>query len=94
MVDIRYIYTDPFDFVARDNLTDVVRKYVTDNLKPNQAEILRLRFGIEKEDECTLEEIGNTPRFNVTRERIRQIESKALIQLRRKLISDSLRTLL
>ena len=85
---------DPFESVALDNLIDVVRRYLSENLKPDHAEIIRLRFGIDKEEECTLEEIGTKSRFNVTRERIRQIESNALVTLRKRRISECLRTLL
>ena len=49
-------------------------------LTPREAEVLRLRFGIGDGTEHTLEEVGKA--FNVTRERIRQIESKALRKLR------------
>jgi RNA polymerase primary sigma factor len=50
-------------------------------LTPREAKVLRLRFGIDEKSEHTLEEVGK--QFAVTRERIRQIESKALEKLRR-----------
>jgi len=53
---------------------------VLHTLKPREAEVLRLRFGIGKSHPHTLEEVGNI--FNVTRERVRQIEAKALKKLR------------
>jgi len=59
-------------------------------LSPKEAEILRLRFGIGEEGEHTLEEVGQ--RFDVTRERIRQIEAKALRKLRSPLRGRSLRS--
>lgn len=60
-----------------------------DSLDPKQSEILRLRFGINDDDEQTLEEIGQI--FMVTRERIRQIEAKALSKLRLPSRAKSLR---
>jgi RNA polymerase primary sigma factor len=58
-------------------------------LSPKEKEILRLRFGIGEEGEHTLEEVGK--RFDVTRERIRQIEAKALRKLRHPLRGRNLR---
>ncbi len=52
-------------------------------LEPREQEILRNRFGLDGEDEQTLEEIGQ--KFGVTRERIRQIQEIALMKLRRKI---------
>ena len=49
-------------------------------LTPREAKVLRMRFGIEEKSEHTLEEVGQG--FSVTRERIRQIEAKALLKLR------------
>ena len=51
-------------------------------LKPNQYEVLKLRFGLDLQAKLTLEEIAILPNFDVTRERIRQIEAKALTRLR------------
>jgi RNA polymerase primary sigma factor len=53
---------------------------ILDTLSPREASVLRLRFGIDCESDHTLEEVGR--KFNVTRERIRQIEAKALRKLR------------
>jgi RNA polymerase primary sigma factor len=61
-------------------------------LTPREAKVLRLRFGIEMESDRTLEEVGK--QFNVTRERIRQIEAKALRKLRHPSRSERLRTFL
>ena len=58
-------------------------------LSPKEKEILRLRFGIGEESEHTLEEVGR--RFDVTRERIRQIEAKALRKLRHPLRGRNLK---
>ena len=57
-----------------------VTKNVLDRLTPREAKVLRMRFGIEMNTEYTLEEVGK--QFDVTRERIRQIEAKALRKLR------------
>ncbi len=61
-------------------------------LTTREAEVIRLRFGIGGLDECTLQQIGE--RFAVTRERIRQIEAKALARLRRRATVEELRALL
>jgi RNA polymerase primary sigma factor len=61
--------------LARDDLQDLL-----DYLNPREREILSLRFGLAGEQPLTLDEVGR--RFNVTRERIRQIEAKALTKLR------------
>ena len=60
-------------------MRDVV-KDVLDSLTPREAKVLRMRFGIEMSTDHTLEEVGK--QFDVTRERIRQIEAKALRKLR------------
>src|SRR2546426_8548968 len=57
-----------------------VTKDVLDSLTPREAKVLRMRFGIEMNTDHTLEEVGK--QFDVTRERIRQIEAKALRKLR------------
>jgi RNA polymerase primary sigma factor len=53
---------------------------VLKSLTPREEQVLKMRFGLESGRECTLEEVGR--RFSVTRERIRQIEAKALQKLR------------
>ena len=58
-------------------------------LTPREEKILRMRFGIGEDSDHTLEEVGKT--FNVTRERIRQIEAKALLKLRHPSRSKKLR---
>src|SRR3546814_16139727 len=60
-------------------MRDVVKE-VLDSLTPREAKVLRMRFGIEMSTDQTLEEVGK--QFDVTRERIRQIEAKALRKLR------------
>jgi RNA polymerase primary sigma factor len=57
-----------------------VTKDVLDSLTPREAKVLRMRFGIGEKSDHTLEEVGQD--FFVTRERIRQIEAKALRKLR------------
>jgi RNA polymerase primary sigma factor len=64
-------------------------KVVLDSLTPREAKVLRMRFGIEMDRDYTLEAIGN--QFDVTRERIRQIEEKALRKLKHPSRSDTLR---
>ncbi|MFQ5827768.1 MAG: sigma-70 family RNA polymerase sigma factor [Candidatus Methylomirabilia bacterium] len=73
--------------IRRDLMSQVNR--VLGTLSPREREILRLRFGIGEEGERTLEEVGR--RFAVTRERIRQIEAKALRKLRHPLRGRTLR---
>jgi RNA polymerase primary sigma factor len=68
----------PADAVHYASLRDVTKK-VLDTLAPREAKVLRMRFGIEMGDDHTLEEVGR--QFNVTRERVRQIEAKALRKL-------------
>src|SRR3989442_7583424 len=69
----------PTDAVMNSNLQDQTRK-VLGTLTPREEQVLRLRFGIGERSYHTLEEVGT--RFAVTRERIRQIEAKALRKLR------------
>jgi len=69
----------PADAVVNMNLQDQTRKVLA-TLTPREEQVLRLRFGIGEKTDHTLEEVGS--RFSVTRERIRQIEAKALRKLR------------
>jgi RNA polymerase primary sigma factor len=69
----------PFEAVKNQELTERVTGILS-TLSPREEKIIRLRFGIGENAEYTLEEIGK--RFNVSRERIRQIEKKALNRLR------------
>jgi RNA polymerase primary sigma factor len=69
-----------------------VTKEILDTLTPREAKVLRMRFGIEMNTDHTLEEVGK--QFDVTRERIRQIEAKALRKLRHPSRSDKLRSFL
>jgi RNA polymerase primary sigma factor len=69
----------PYEAVKNNELGDRVKNILA-TLSPREEKIIRLRFGIGEDAEYTLEEIGK--RFNVSRERIRQIEKKALNRLR------------
>jgi RNA polymerase primary sigma factor len=79
----------PSDSLLTQDLTAQIERALS-SLSPKEAEILRLRFGIGEEGEHTLEEVGQ--RFDVTRERIRQIEAKALRKLRSPLRGRGLRS--
>ena len=83
--------TAPVDAAMQAGLRDVV-KDILDGLTPREAKVLRMRFGIEMDNDHTLEEVGK--QFDVTRERIRQIEHKALRKLKHPTRSDKLRTFL
>lgn len=78
----------PLDLAARKLLAQTVQD-VLGELSEREAEVVRLRFGLEDGRPRTLEEVGRA--FGVTRERIRQIESKTLAKLRHPLRSDRLR---
>ncbi|MBL8315459.1 MAG: RNA polymerase sigma factor RpoD [Rubrivivax sp.] len=81
----------PADSALYSSLRDVT-KDVLDSLTPREAKVLRMRFGIEMNTDHTLEEVGK--QFDVTRERIRQIEAKALRKLRHPSRSERLRSFL
>ncbi|MCA3236790.1 MAG: RNA polymerase sigma factor RpoD [Curvibacter sp.] len=81
--------TAPVDAALQAGLRDVV-KDILDSLTPREAKVLRMRFGIEMTSDHTLEEVGK--QFDVTRERIRQIEAKALRKLKHPSRSDKLRS--
>ena len=79
----------PMEAAMQAGLRDVV-KDILDGLTPREAKVLRMRFGIEMSTDHTLEEVGK--QFDVTRERIRQIEAKALRKLKHPSRSDKLRS--
>ncbi|NDP43266.1 MAG: RNA polymerase sigma factor RpoD [Aromatoleum sp.] len=81
----------PSDAAVNSSLRDVC-KDILDTLTPREAKVLRMRFGIEMNTDHTLEEVGK--QFDVTRERIRQIEAKALRKLRHPSRSEKLRSFL
>ncbi|WP_297611012.1 RNA polymerase sigma factor RpoD [uncultured Sutterella sp.] len=79
----------PAEAVQNSSLSETVRQ-VLDSLSPREAKVLRMRFGIEMQSDHTLEEVGK--QFDVTRERIRQIETKALRKLRHPSRADKLKS--
>ena len=81
----------PAEAALHESMRDVV-KDVLDSLTPREAKVLRMRFGVEMSTDHTLEEVGK--QFDVTRERIRQIEAKALRKMRHPSRSDKLKTFL
>ena len=81
----------PADAALYSSLKDVTKE-ILDSLTPREAKVLRMRFGIEMNTDHTLEEVGK--QFDVTRERIRQIEAKALRKLRHPSRSEKLRSFL
>ena len=81
----------PSDAAIFSSLRDITKE-ILDSLTPREAKVLRMRFGIEMNTDHTLEEVGK--QFDVTRERIRQIEAKALRKLRHPTRSDKLRSFL
>ena len=83
------VNTAPLEAAMQSGLRDIV-KDILDSLTPREAKVLRMRFGIEMSTDHTLEEVGK--QFDVTRERIRQIEAKALRKLKHPSRSDKLRS--
>ncbi len=79
----------PLDAIIKVNLKEMIER-VLNTLKPREARVIKMRFGFVGGDEHTLEEVGEN--FGVTRERIRQIEAKALRNLRHPIRSGKLRT--
>jgi RNA polymerase primary sigma factor len=81
----------PVDAATNEGLCEATRQ-VLSSLTPREAKVLRMRFGIDMNTDHTLEEVGK--QFDVTRERIRQIEAKALRKLRHPSRADPLRSFL
>ena len=81
----------PQEAAIRTNLADHTHSALL-TLPPREARVLKMRFGIDEGTKRTLEEVGND--FDVTRERIRQIEAKALLKLRHPSRSETLRSFL
>jgi RNA polymerase primary sigma factor len=81
----------PVDSATTSGLKDTTHSVLA-GLTPREAKVLRMRFGIDMNTDHTLEEVGK--QFDVTRERIRQIEAKALRKLRHPTRSDQLRSFL
>ena len=83
--------TSPVDAATSEGLKEATRE-VLENLTEREAKVLKMRFGIDMPTDHTLEEVGK--QFDVTRERIRQIEAKAIRKLKHPSRSDKLRTYL
>ncbi|MDG6855272.1 RNA polymerase sigma factor RpoD [Glaesserella parasuis] len=81
----------PLDSATAESLR-IATNAVLEGLTPREAKVLRMRFGIDMNTDHTLEEVGK--QFDVTRERIRQIEAKALRKLRHPSRSETLRSFL
>ena len=81
----------PSDAAMYSGLREVTKE-VLESLTPREAKVLRMRFGIDMNTDHTLEEVGK--QFDVTRERIRQIEAKALRKLRHPTRSERLKSFL
>jgi RNA polymerase primary sigma factor len=83
--------TSPIDQATMESLRETTHSVLA-QLTPREAKVLRMRFGIDMNTDHTLEEVGK--QFDVTRERIRQIEAKALRKLRHPSRSEQLRSFL
>jgi RNA polymerase primary sigma factor len=81
----------PIDAATTEGLREATRR-ILESLTPREAKVLRMRFGIDMNTDHTLEEVGK--QFDVTRERIRQIEAKALRKLRQPSRAEQLRSFL
>ena len=81
----------PIDAAIQSNLREITTRILS-SLTPREERVLRMRFGIGMQSDHTLEEVGQ--QFNVTRERIRQIEAKALRKLKHPVRSKKLRSFL
>jgi RNA polymerase primary sigma factor len=81
--------SSPVDHATDESLKEIVLEML-ESLTPREAKVLRMRFGIDMNTDHTLEEVGK--QFDVTRERIRQIEAKALRKLRHPTRSEKLRS--
>lgn len=81
--------SSPIDSATNEGLREATLE-ILETLTPREAKVLRMRFGIEMNTDHTLEEVGK--QFDVTRERIRQIEAKALRKLRHPSRSEKLRS--
>ncbi len=83
---------NPAEAVATTDLSDQTRRILATTLSPREERVLRMRFGIGETSAHTLEEVGRN--FSVTRERIRQIEAKALGKLRKSMGAEPLKAFL
>jgi RNA polymerase primary sigma factor len=85
------VIASPSDSATTEGLRESTRRILS-TLTAREAKVLRMRFGIDMNTDHTLEEVGK--QFDVTRERIRQIEAKALRKLRQPSRADDLRSFL
>jgi RNA polymerase sigma factor (sigma-70 family) len=83
--------TSPLEAAVESVLSDELDRLLR-VLDEREREILRLRYGLDRTDPRTLDEVGE--RFNLTRERIRQIEARAMSKLRHPSLADDARSLL
>lgn len=74
-----YVLPDPADALMQKDISRIVLEAV-DTLTPRESKVIKMRFGLDRDRDSTLEDIASM--FNVTKERIRQIEAKALRKLR------------
>ena len=81
----------PLEQAIKSNLSEATTKILS-TLTPREERVLRMRFGIDMNTDHTLEEVGK--QFDVTRERIRQIEAKALRKLRHPSRAQNLKSFL
>ena len=81
----------PLESATTSSLSEATQQILA-SLTPREAKVLRMRFGIDMNTDHTLEEVGK--QFDVTRERIRQIEAKALRKLRHPSRANYLRSFL
>jgi RNA polymerase primary sigma factor len=79
---------DPSDGVELEDMREAMR-VVLDELPEREREVMKMRFGLDIEHSATLEEVGQA--FNITRERVRQIEVRALFRLRHVASGQALR---
>ena len=79
---------NPEDLALIEGRRDKLLEYMAKYLKPREIEVLQLRYGFTTGTPMTLEEVGS--HYGVTRERIRQIEHRALRRLRFKLMSNNI----
>lgn len=70
----------PEELVIEADRSKILREYIAKYLDPREAKVIAMRFGFETGSPMTLEEIG--AKYNITRERVRQVEQKALNKLR------------
>ena len=71
---------NPEDLAIQADNARIIREYISKYLDPREMKVILMRFGFETGKPMTLDEVGS--RFNVTRERVRQVETKALNKLR------------